>query len=169
MSKVMLFFGSDTGYTADVAEKIRQVWGGDEVAIKDIVDAGVEDFEKPTKIIIGSSTWHDGQLVSGWDMFIDELDEVDFSGKKVAIYGLGDQIGYADWFCTAIGILGKKVQERGATLIGSWPNDGYEFEDSEGFADGKWMGLPLDETNQSELTDGRLEKWIAQIKKEFEE
>ena len=50
-------------------------------------------------------------------------------------------------------------------LVGYWPNEGYEFEASRALSDdGHWfVGLALDETNQYELTDPRLDLWLPQV------
>ena len=54
---------------------------------------------------------------------------VDFSGKKVAIFGLGDQEGYPDTFVDAIGVLANIVREGGDAVVGQVSTDGYEFDD----------------------------------------
>jgi flavodoxin len=69
-------------------------------------------------LIIGCPTWNIGQLQEDWDVVYEQMDNLDFSGKKVAIFGLGDQYDYPDNFCDAIGILGQKFIERGAELVG---------------------------------------------------
>ena len=97
----------------------------------------------------------------------DELDNIDFSDKKVAYLEPGDQIGYADNFQDAMGILEEKISEQGGTTVGYWSTDGYEFNESKAVKDGKFVGLALDEDNQSELTDKRINTWVAQLKREF--
>ena len=144
------------------------MWGADEIELYNILDVKPEEFDHYDKIIIGSSTWNDGELVSGWYDFFDNLDRIDLTGKTVAIFGVGDQLGYGEWYCDAIGILGAKIRERGGLLIGSWPTDGYNFMSSKAVEDGKFLGLALDETNQAESTDRRLIAWIEQIKAEFD-
>ena len=170
MSKIGLFFGSTTGKTEEAADMIQKEFGGDDVVtIHSISDASPDDFEGYNNIIIGCPTWDVGELQSDWDGFYnDELDNVDFKGKKVAYFGTGDQIGYADNFQDAMGILEGKITERGGTTIGNWPTDGYEHEDSKAVKDGKFVGLALDEDNQPELTDKRIKDWVKQLKTEFE-
>jgi flavodoxin I len=94
----------------------------------------------------------------------DELDNVDFSGKKIAYFGPGDQVGYADNFQDAMGILEEKISERGGMTVGYWSTEGYEFSESKAIKNGKFVGLALDEDNQSELTDQRVKTWVAQLK-----
>ena len=48
-----------------------------------------------------------------------------------------DQIGYPQWFQDALGYLWAKVVNQGASTVGLWPNDGYEFEESKALTDDK--------------------------------
>jgi flavodoxin I len=96
-----------------------------------------------------------------------ELDNIDFSGKKVAYFGCGDQVGYADNFLDAIGILEEKITERGGKTVGYWSTEGYEFDTSKAVRNGKFIGLALDDTNQSDLTEQRLKKWVTLLRIEF--
>jgi flavodoxin I len=167
MTKISLFYGTKTGYTETDAETIQTEFGGDTVVeIIDISKAAASDFDREN-IIIGCPTWNVGELQADWDVFYEELDNIDFTGKKVAYFGLGDQVNYADSFQDAIGILEEKISERGGMTVGYWSTEGYEFNESKGVRDGKFVGLALDEDNQSELTDKRIENWVAQLKQEF--
>ncbi len=168
MSKIGLFYGSDTGCTEAVSEMIVEQLGEDLVDLHDVYDISKDDFDAYDKIIIGLSTWHDGQLVSAWDDFYEDWKEVDLKGKQVAIFGLGDQYGYSTYFIDGVGILGKVAEENGAELIGLWPTDGYEHDESKAdLGNGKFMGLAIDEDNQDELTEERVTKWVDQIRAEF--
>ena len=103
-------------------------------------------------------------LQDDWDAAYEDLDGLDFSGKKVAVFGLGDQFGFGDNYCNAIGILAKKFVELGAELVGRTKNnDSYDFEYSQGIEDGGWMGLALDEDNQSEMSEARISVWVDQL------
>ena len=168
MSKIGLFFGTETGYTQTEAETIQQEFGGDSVVeLIDISKAEPSDFERFEYIIVGCPTWNVGELQSDWETFYDELDNIDFTGKKVAYFGPGDQVGYPDTFEDAIGRLEEKISERGGTTVGYWSTDGYEFTESQSVRDGKFVGLALDEDNQSDLTEERIKAWVAQLKQEF--
>ena len=170
MSKIGLFYGSTTGKTEGAAEAIQEEFGGESVVtLHEITDASPEDFSGYEYIIIGCPTWDIGALQADWDGFYeDDLGNVDFSGKKVAYFGTGDQVGYAENFQDAMGIIEEKIAgELGGTTVGNWPTDGYEHESSRGVKNGKFIGLALDEDNQSELTDERIKKWVAQLKSEF--
>lgn len=168
MSKIGLFYGSDTGNTEGVAHQILTQLGEDNVTLHDIYETQPEDFDNYDKIIIGLSTWYDGQLQSDWDDFFESFKGIDFNGKTIAFFGLGDSVGYAEYYCDGIGILGEVVKESTAKIVGKWSTEGYEHTESKAdMGDGFFMGLCLDEDNQPELTEDRLARWIEIIKPEF--
>ena len=168
MTKIALFYGTQTGYTQTADEMIQKEFGGDSVVtLSDISKVELTDFEGYNYIIIGCPTWNVGELQSDWEDFYDQLDNIDFSGKKVAYFGEGDQVGYPDTFQDAMGILEEKVSELGGETVGYWSTDGYEFTDSKAVRDGKFVGLALDEDNQSQLTNERIKAWVFQLQQEF--
>ena len=130
MKKIGLFFGSDTGNTEEIAKKIQKLIGNDLVTLYDMYDAKKTDFEQFDKIILGLSTWHDGQLQSDWDSFFNDFQSISFTNKTVALFGLGDQFVYCDYFIDGVGILGEVVINNGGKIIGKWPTDGYEHTSS---------------------------------------
>lgn len=168
MAQIGLFYGSQTGNTQTVAELIQKEFGGELVVeLHEISDADADDFADYPYLIIGCPTWNIGELQSDWEGFYDELDDIDFTGKKVAYFGAGDQIGYADNFQDAMGILEDKISSLGGKTIGYWSTDGYDFSDSKALKNGKFVGLAIDEDNQSDLTDSRIKAWVSQLKQEF--
>ena len=168
MSKIGLFYGTTTGKTESAAEIIRDEFGGNSiVTLHDIGDASDSDFADYQYLITGCPTWDIGELQSDWDGFFEELDNIDFSGKTVAYFGTGDQVGYSENFQDAMGILEEKISGLGGKTVGHWSTDGYEHEASQADKGGKFVGLALDDDNQSELTEPRIKEWVAQVKKEF--
>ncbi len=165
MAKIGLFYGSTTGKTADVAEQIQAALGGESaVELHDIADCSETDLDDYDCLIIGCPTWDIGQLQGDWEGIFPDLDNLDFSGKQVAYFGTGDQIGYADNFLDAVGILEEKISSLGGQTVGYWPTDGYDFSESRAIRDGKFCGLALDEDNQDEQTEARIQAWTAQLK-----
>ncbi|NEP89650.1 MAG: flavodoxin FldA [Okeania sp. SIO2C2] len=168
MSNIGLFVGSTTGKTESAAEMVQEEFGGDDVVtIHNMDEVNTEDFDGYQNIIIASPTWNIGELQSDWEGFFDELDNIDFNGKKVAYFGTGDQIGYGDNFQDAMGILEEKISSLGGTTVGYWSTDGYEHTESKAVKNGKFVGLALDEDNQAEFTEERVKKWVAQLKIDF--
>ena len=168
MTKIGLFYGTTTGKTESAAEMIKDEFGGDSVVtVHDIADTSDSDFSDYEYLIIGCPTWDIGELQSDWDGFFEELDNIDFSGKKVAYFGTGDQMGYGENFQDAMGILEEKISSLGGKTVGYWSTDGYEHEASKADKGGKFVGLALDDDNQSELTEPRIKEWVDQLKTEF--
>ena len=89
---------------------------------------------------------------------------MDLSGKTVALFGLGDAYGYSGEFVNALGTLYRKVVERGATVVGAWPTDGYDFEESNAVVDDQFVGLVIDEDNEADLSDDRVARWADSIR-----
>ena len=165
MATIGLFFGSTDGATAQIAERIRVLLAeaGHEAECYDVGEFFLEDMADFDHIILGVPTWNVGQLQADWDEVIDEFETLDLRGTDVAVFGLGDQIGYPDTFVDAIFFLADKAQSRGARIVGRWPTAGYQFERSWAVVDGDFVGLALDELNQPELTEPRLRRWLAVI------
>jgi flavodoxin I len=170
MKKIGLFFGSDTGVTEMVAKMIQEQLGADVVDVHDVYDVEGPELLEYENLILGLSTWHDGQLQSSWEDFYNRFEKLDLSNKKVALFGLGDQYGYSTYYCDGVGVIGKLAEKNGATIIGHWPTEGYEHDESKAqIDDDTFIGLCLDDDNQDDLTDERVEKWVRQIREEFED
>ena len=169
MTQIGLFFGSDEGNSERIAYRIQKRFGEDVVDVHDIADVTQLDFANYDKIILGIPTWDFGQIQSDWEEFWDDIGAVDFSGKVVAFFGLGDQFGYGDYFLDAMGMLHDVVIQTGPEIIGHWSTEGYEFDASKAEIPGaaKFVGLALDEDQQENLTAERLNRWCVQIHAEF--
>ncbi|WP_285764116.1 flavodoxin FldB [Biformimicrobium ophioploci] len=169
MKKIGLFYGSDEGNTEAVAFRIQSRLGEDLVEVRDIADLTQVDFEDYDQLILGIPTWDFGQIQSDWEDFWEDLREVDFTGKTVALFGLGDQFGYGDYFLDAMGMMHEVLVANGAQMVGYWPTEGYEYEASKAqLADQPlFVGLGIDEDQQEELTAGRLNQWCQQLVAEF--
>jgi flavodoxin II len=169
--KIGLFYGSTTCYTEIAAEKIQAVIGDNLVELHNIKDIPLASCLDYDFIIFGISTWDYGEIQEDWESSWLDINSLDLSKKTVALYGMGDQVGYADWFQDALGMLHEQVIAQGAQLIGYWPNQGYEFSLSKALIEDKssFVGLSLDEDNQYELSDDRIDHWCEQILTEYSE
>ena len=165
MSRVVILYGSTTGNTYDVSEKLQKEWGESGCDLVNVADADADLFARYDFFIFGVSTWGAGDLQDDWEEFFPSLDDLDLTGKTVAIMGLGDQENYPDHFCDCVGILHDKVIDRGGRVIGYTKAEGYTYTASRGEREGKLLGLLLDEDSQSALTDGRIRKWVGRLKK----
>jgi flavodoxin I len=168
MTQIGLFYGTQTGNTQTIAEMIQAELGGaGVVTLHDICQAEPDDFDHYSTVIIGCPTWNIGELQADWEGFYHELDDINFSSKVVAYFGCGDQIGYADNFQDAMGLLATKITELGGKTIGYWPTDGYAYTDSKAVVGNQLVGLAIDEDNQAELTASRVKTWVAQLKSDL--
>lgn len=176
MAKTGIIFGTDTGKTRKVAKQIYKALDSDEVAKPiNINRCTIDDLLEYENLIIGTPTLGAGELPGlsvdceseSWEEIAGELEEADFSGKTIALYGLGDQEGYPDEFLDALGELYDIFSATGATMVGRWPNSGYEFNNSSALDGDEFVGLALDLDNQSGLTEERLTQWLDSIKPEL--
>lgn len=175
MTKVGIFFGTDTGNTRRVAKDISSLLGST-VAAKpvNIRNASVTDLLAYDVLIVGTPTYGDGQLpglstgnaTESWEEFLPKLAGQDFSGKKVAIYGLGNQKSYPNEFVDAMFYLYESFKQCNATIIGGeWSTEGYHFKGSKAVLDGSFIGLVLDQENQKDLSSERLNTWLTLLAK----
>lgn len=170
-----LFYGSTTCYTEMAGEKIQaaiHATTGDDsrVHLHNIKDVALKRAEHYSILIFGISTWDFGELQEDWESQWDDIAQVDLTDKIVAIYGLGDQVGYPDWFQDAVGMLHEQLVPLGCHVIGHWPNQGYEFNTSKALTEDSshFVGLSLDDETQYELTDARINEWTEQVLAEAE-
>ena len=162
MKKIALIYAANSDKTALVAKKIQKELGY-AVEVVSVENAWQNDFEAYDYLIVGASTWFDGELPTYWDELLPELRTLQLKGKKVAIFGLGDQAKYPDNFVDGMGILADVFEEDGATLVGFTSTEGYKFNKSRALRGNQWCGLVIDLDNQAELTDKRVREWCKEI------
>lgn len=169
--KIGLFYGSTTCYTEIVAEKILAIIGDELLELNNIKEVPLSKVEEYDLLIFGISTWDYGELQEDWEAKWEDLQQLNLHGKHCAIYGMGDQIGYTDWYLDAMGMLNDEIKAVGATVVGEWPNKGYEFSASKALNESQshFVGLALDDENQYDLTDDRLADWLTQVLDAFSE
>jgi flavodoxin I len=158
---VTIIYGSDGGCTRSLAKKIAAKTGGTAI---DITDAEASDMENCSLLILGCPTYADGELQNDWSVNLGKLEEAQLANKRVAIFGTGDQVSFPDSFVDAIGILHDIVANKGADVIGYTDPAGYDFAKSAALRDGVFVGLAIDEDNQSSETEGRVTAWLSQLK-----
>lgn len=171
MEKIKLIWGSDTGATEEVVTIVERGFLSTINAIEQVSEMtnSPEHWNTHNIYMIGLPTWYDGELQSDWEDYFEEFKTIDFTNKKVAIFGLGDQEGYGEYFVDGIGILAEVIIRNGGTIIGKTSTEGYDFEESRAeMESGVFYGLAIDEDNQEELTENRIFSWIDQLKKELQ-
>ena len=160
-----IIYGSSTGNTEKAAEMIAEKI--EKSIVRNITDTDVAFIEGCDLLILGTSTWGTGDLQDDWESGVKILREADLSGKKVALFGFGDQESWGDSFVDGMGTLYNVIDEKGAELIGRWSTEGYSYESSTAVVAGGFVGLALDEDNQADMTEERINKWVQQIKEEM--
>ncbi len=171
MAKIGIFFGSSTGCTDRVANLIKAEIDATGVATSDVMVISVANaklFPNYDYLMFGGSTWNIGELQDDWAVALPAMTSDGLKGKKVALFGCGDQFGYSNSFVDAIGIIGERITQLGAETVG-WivPDSSYQFEFSRGVFEGIMMGLPIDDDNQSALTAQRVVNWVHWVLEEF--
>lgn len=168
MDKIGLFFGSDTGITEDITDRIIKKWKKCPIEKHEICDVAPEDFNQYDTIFLGLSTWYYGELQSDWEDFFEGFKMIDFTGKTVALYGCGDQYGYDMYFIDGVGILAEVVLQNGGTIVGNFPTKGFDHDESKAqVSDSYFFGLAIDEDNEPEKTDERIDLWINILEEEL--
>jgi flavodoxin I len=171
MSKVGIFVGSSGGVTLLAAEKLQELFDGAELINMEEDYDDLEQFDEFDVLLIGSSTWGQGDPQRDWVDPLYEMDNdaPDLSGKKVAFFGAGDQKTHGEFFVSALGKMEDIFHKCGAkTGFGHWPTDGYEYKYSDAEKAGKFCGLPIDDINQEDLTEDRITSWAKQVKEEMQ-
>ena len=169
MDKIGLFWGSNTGNQEEATNYLTDYMKseGCEVELFNISETDPSKMLEYKKLIIGCPTWHIGELQDDWDFIYEKYKELDFNGITAAFFGCGDQVGYADNFLDAIGLLAKPFMSQGGKLIGRWPIEEYDFDNSLAQDGEEFLGLGLDNDNEEEMTEERLIIWAELIKDEF--
>ena len=162
--KIGIIWGSDSGDTEDTTMTMEGKLTSYDLEVINVAEASVEDFRKFDLLILGISTWYDGDLQSDWEDFFPTFEKIDFTNKTVAIFGLGDQYGYDEYFIDGVGILAKEILKNGGEVIGHWSTESYEFVKSKALMnENTFYGLALDEGNQYDLSTERIDKWLLSL------
>lgn len=166
MKKVGIFYGSTLGNCRKIAEKIQAEFGAENANLNDIESAKPADFQKYNNLILGTSTWGVGEMQEDWENFARQLEKIDLKSKKVAFFGIGDQVEWADSFVNGMGLLHHRIEKK-ADVVGYTSMDSYDFEISLAVKNNKFVGLAIDVVNQDNHTGQRITDWVNQLRKEF--
>ena len=171
--RVGIFFGPAGGATEKVAKKIQEAFGEDMADILPIKETKADDVNKYENIVFGCSTrgketWQSDKSKPDWDIFRPEINKIDYTGKTFALFGLGDSGTYAAMFVDAMGILANEMLKHNANIVGRVPTCEYNFKESEAVIENQFIGLPIDEDYEPELTDRRVKEWVDRLKLAFE-
>lgn len=163
MGKTAIIYGSTTGTTEDIAGRIASKLNIAQGDIYEISKVTADTLAGYDTLLLGSSTWGSGDLQDDWYDGIETLKGADLAGKKIALFGCGDSSSYSDTFCSALGTIYNDLKDSGATFVGSVDPSDYTFDGSDAVVDGQFVGLPIDEVNESDKTDERISNWVASL------
>ena len=164
MKSIAIIYGSSTEHTKNAAEKIAELLADYSPTLADIYEGDETPFLTHEVLILGVSTWGVQDLQDDWNDFYPKLEKLDLSGKTIALFGLGDASIYPSSYVDAMGILYEIVVQKGATVIGEVSPEGYDFEYSRALKNDKFVGLPLDDDYEPDLTEGRIINWVETLK-----
>ena len=149
-------------------KNICVIYGVQDDGIIDVQNLSADVVNKYDVLILGTSTWGAGEMQDDWYDGVKVLKQAGLQGKAVAVFGCGDSESYSDTFCGGMAELYNAAKDAGATMMGEVATDGYNFDDSEAVVDGKFVGLALDEVNEDDKTDSRIEAWVEELKKNLD-
>ena len=167
-----LFYAPSGGSVHKVAKRIKQKIKDRKVDMLYIRDVKPEDFLNYRNIILVSSTsgkdaWNNDET-DEWAAFMPGLQKLRLDGRRIALVGLGNSVLYPNNFVDGLSNFADLIEEKGGILIGKTETDGYTYTLSRSIQDNLFMGLPLDEDNEANQTDARIEKWLSLVLPEME-
>lgn len=164
MKKIGIFYGSSTGTTESLANTIASKLGVQAADVHDVAKVTPDMVGAYDLLVLGTSTWGDGELQDDWYDGVKTFKSCDLKGKDVALFGCGDSESYGDTFCDGIGVLYEELKDTGCTFVGNQvdPSD-YNYSSSIAVVGGKFVGLPLDEVNESDKTEARIDEWVKDL------
>lgn len=165
--KIGIFYaGKENGSTAKVAKSLQTGLVGHEVSLYNVAQCGLEEVEQSEMLVLGTAAWGIGEMHTDWERFIDTLVESGLEGKKVALFGLGDQKRYPESFVDGMGTIFCRLPHK-ENVIGYTSVQGYSFYYSTAEKEGKFVGLAIDDDTQAELTGTRVNLWAKQLLEEL--
>lgn len=160
MSKTIVVYGSTTGTCETIAQTLGEKLGAEVINVSDL---SADELASADHLVLGTSTWGAGELQDDWYDGVSLVKAADLKGKQVALFGCGDSASYPDTFCGGMRELYDAAVAAGATVVGAVSTDGYTFDDSDAVVDGKFVGLPLDDVNEPDKTEERIDAWLPTL------
>lgn len=166
MEKIGIFYGSNTGKTAAIAEEIEFNLRKENYETINVAD-GIDTMPEFKNLILLTPTYGVGEVQEDWANVMPEFEKIDFTGKRVAIVGLGNQFAFGESFVGGMRVLYDVVTKNGGEVIGFTSNVGYKYEETNSVIGDQFVGLALDENNQDDETPDRVMAWVEILKKNF--
>ena len=161
MKATVVVYGSSTGTCASIAQTLASKLGVEAV---DAANLSPEVINANDNLLLGTSTWGAGEMQDDWYDALKVIKETGLTGKTVAVFGCGDSEAYSDTFCGGMKELHDAAEAAGAQLIGAVDAANYNYDDSDAVVDGQFVGLALDDVNEDDKTESRIDAWLDAIK-----
>ena len=115
--KTLILYASMSGNTEAIADLIEESFKSEGIQVDrlEALDADASDMLTYDTILLGAYTWGDGELPDEFLDIYDEMEQMDLSGKKMAVFGSGDQA--YEHFCAAVDLLEERIVEKGGELV----------------------------------------------------
>ena len=165
MNKIAILYGSSGGNAESVARQVQDLFEG-EADLYNVREVTLDEIRDYPYYIFGTSTTGIGDLQDDWEGFLPSFIRLDLSDKKVAIFALGDSASYSSSFAESMKVVYDEIVDS-TTIVGQMPDEGYTYDDSMAVIDGMFVGLPIDEDNEYDMTGERLAAWVEKLKNEF--
>ena len=162
MNNIAILYGSSGGNTESVAKRLNEFLGGN-ADLYDVARVKLDEIKSYPYYILGTSTTGIGDLQDDWEGFLPTFKKLDLSNKTIAIFALGDSASFSSSFAQSMRHLYDAVKNQ-STVVGEVVDEGYTYDESDAVIDGKWVGLAIDEDNEYDLTDDRLQAWADKLK-----
>ncbi len=165
MNKIAILYGSSGGNTETVAKRVQELFDGN-ADLYNVENIQLDEIKDYPYLVLGTSTTGMGDLQDDWDGFLPSFSKMDLSDKKVAMFALGDSASFSSSFAESLRVLYDEIKDK-TNLVGQVADEGYTYDDSTAVIDGTWVGLPIDEDNEYDMTEDRLSAWVGDLKKVF--
>lgn len=141
MGHILVLYASTTGNTEMMADVIADTFATDgyDITIKtfdfDWID--VEELGDYDAVLIGTHTWDDGSLPYEVEDFYDDLETVDITGQRFAVFGSADS--FYPTYGGAVDLIGDRLIELGGRVyderlkVDMYPNK-KDLQDCQAFA-----------------------------------
>lgn len=166
MKKIGIFYGTTSGMTQGIVDELEFYLKNHEYYVFNVKD-GIEDINNYSNLIFISPTYGVGELQKDWENVFNAFKKIDFKNKVIGIVSLGNQLAFGESFAESMRIIYDVVSENNGKIVGFTSPEGYLFKESKAVINEKFVGLAIDEHNDSDITPERISNWINSIKKDF--
>jgi flavodoxin I len=162
--KTVIVYGSTTGSTEAVAQDISTAFP--DAGVIAAGEAGAADLQGCDLLVLGASTWGVGDLQDDMAAFLEQFSGWDVNTPCGAVFGLGDQFTYSDSYVDGMADMAEALKAKNIKVVGAWPAAGYSNSSSRAQDGDSFVGLALDQDNESDKTAERISAWVQKVKAE---